>query len=106
MDHFEHSVRERAYALWEQDGRTMGRDEHYWRLAEQELQQAVPAAKPVTVQPKPAKASPKAAAKAPAKEATKSPVKTAAKVATKAAETVKAAPKRRRAPAAEGAVVH
>lgn len=98
MDHFEHSVRERAYALWEQDGRTMGRDEHYWRLAEQELQQAVPAAELVPVQPKPVKASPKAA--------TKAPVKTATKVAAKAAEAVKAAPKRRRAPTAEGAVVH
>ncbi|WP_407525520.1 DUF2934 domain-containing protein [Methylobacterium oryzisoli] len=98
MDHFEHSVRERAYALWEQDGRTMGRDEHYWRLAEQELRQGAIVAEPVTVRPKAARATTKSAAKA--------PVKAAAQVAAKAAEAVKAAPKRRRAPAAESAVVH
>ncbi len=37
MDHIETSIRERAYALWERDGRRHGRDAHYWALAEQEL---------------------------------------------------------------------
>ena len=43
MDHFETSIRERAYALWERDGRAPGRDEHYWFLAQQELRAAPPA---------------------------------------------------------------
>jgi hypothetical protein len=33
----EDQVRERAYALWEQDGRPDGRPEDYWHRAEAEL---------------------------------------------------------------------
>lgn len=31
------SVAARAYELWEQAGKPEGRDEEFWRLAEQEL---------------------------------------------------------------------
>ena len=30
-------IQERAYALWEADGRPEGRAEEYWRRAEQEI---------------------------------------------------------------------
>lgn len=33
----EHAIRERAYQLWESEGRPQGREEEYWRRAEQEL---------------------------------------------------------------------
>jgi hypothetical protein len=33
----EQAIRERAYALWEADGRPEGRDLDYWRKAEQEF---------------------------------------------------------------------
>ncbi|ACL61869.1 DUF2934 domain-containing protein [Methylobacterium nodulans] len=82
MDHFEHSIRERAYALWERDGCALGRDEYYWTLAEQELRQAAPAAEPAPVRTPRAKAP--------------------AKASSKAAAAAKAAPRRRRT-AAEGA---
>ena len=32
----ERRIRERAYALWEQEGRPEGRHEHHWRQASQE----------------------------------------------------------------------
>lgn len=35
----EEEVRERAYRLWEADGRWEGRDEHYWYLAIQLLEE-------------------------------------------------------------------
>ena len=31
------TVRERAYAIWEREGRPEGRAEQHWRMAEQEL---------------------------------------------------------------------
>ncbi|MCE4574996.1 DUF2934 domain-containing protein [Caballeronia sp. CLC5] len=42
----EESIRERAYYLWEADGRPEGRDEHYWHLASSQLlvETVVPAA--------------------------------------------------------------
>jgi hypothetical protein len=40
-------VRERAYALWLQDGALDGRADHYWYQAEREMQAAI-AAKPTT----------------------------------------------------------
>ncbi|MFE1602465.1 DUF2934 domain-containing protein [Methylobacterium sp. ID0610] len=86
MDHCEHNIRERAYILWERDGRAMGRDEHYWTLAEQELRAAAPAVEE----------APRTVAKPRAKAAPKPP--------SKAAAAVKAAPRRRRA-AAEGLAV-
>ena len=33
----EESIRERAYYLWEADGRPEGLDEHYWHLASSQL---------------------------------------------------------------------
>ena len=33
----EKEIAARAYKLWEQNGRPEGRDEEFWRLAEQEL---------------------------------------------------------------------
>ncbi len=52
MDHSEHSVRERAYALWERDGCIPGRNEHYWNTAERELRaERAAAAQPTTENP-------------------------------------------------------
>lgn len=36
-EELERTIRERAYVLWEADGRPEGRDMDYWRQAEQEL---------------------------------------------------------------------
>jgi hypothetical protein len=30
-------IQERAYALWEADGRPEGREQHYWHAAEREI---------------------------------------------------------------------
>lgn len=126
MDHIETRIRERAYALWERDGRLDGRDAHYWTLAEQELRgaSAAPesdaarvsvaeapapeapvteaAAKPVR---KPAARKPaarKAAAETPAAKAV---VKAVADMADMAEAVAKPAPRRRR-PAAEAVTTH
>ena len=38
MNHrIDESIAARAYELWEQAGKPEGRDEEFWRLAEQEL---------------------------------------------------------------------
>ncbi|SFU33727.1 Protein of unknown function [Methylobacterium sp. 174MFSha1.1] len=96
MDHFETSIRERAYALWERDGRAPGRDEHYWRLAEQELARPAAPAEAPAAEAVAAKPVRKPAARKPA--ATKS---AAAKVVAEVAEAAsKPAPRRRRAAAA------
>ena len=34
----DHRVRQRAYALWEQEGRPEGRDRHHWEQASGEMQ--------------------------------------------------------------------
>lgn len=34
------AIRQRAYFLWERDGRPAGRDEHYWHLARDEAHNA------------------------------------------------------------------
>ncbi|MBK3398610.1 MULTISPECIES: DUF2934 domain-containing protein [Methylobacterium] len=126
MDHIETRIRERAYALWERDGRLDGRDAHYWTLAEQELRGAsaapesdaarvsvaeAPAAEaPVTeaaAKPvrKPAARKPaarKAAAETPAAKAV---VKAVADMADMAEAVAKPAPRRRR-PAAEAVTTH
>jgi hypothetical protein len=39
----ESQIRERAYELWERDGRPEGAEEFYWRLAQEQLE---PDAKP------------------------------------------------------------
>ncbi|BAQ48190.1 DUF2934 domain-containing protein [Methylobacterium aquaticum] len=131
MDHIETRIRERAYALWERDGRLDGRDAHYWTLAEQELRgaSAAPesdaarvsvaeapaaeapvteaAAKPVrkSAARKPAARKPaarKAAAETPAAKAV---VKAVADMADMAEAVAKPAPRRRR-PAAEAVTTH
>jgi hypothetical protein len=35
-------VRERAYQLWEKDGRPQGSEEFYWRLAQEQLEGEAP----------------------------------------------------------------
>jgi len=44
---FEQRVRDRAYALWESEGRPLGRDAEHWRMSEEatraELAKAAPA---------------------------------------------------------------
>ncbi len=76
------AIQQRAYFLWEADGRPEGRSEHYWQLALAQLQAA---ATPET----PAKAKParKSAAKSPAKAAADKP---AGKSASKTAKTLPA----------------
>lgn len=37
----ESSIRERAYELWEKDGRPEGAEEFYWRLAQEQLEAEV-----------------------------------------------------------------
>ena len=81
-DDREHKVRERAYALWETEGRPSGRHDEHWHRANSEFSDApaeeaapaqappaetapVTAAKPKAARRKPAAASP-AAAEAPA----------------------------------------
>lgn len=58
-------VRERAYMIWEREGRLAGLADQYWLQAQAELAaDTAPVAKPVKAK---AKAAPKAAAKAPAR---------------------------------------
>nr|WP_245517421.1 DUF2934 domain-containing protein [Methylorubrum sp. Q1] len=125
----ENSVRERAYYIWEGEGRVFGRAEAHWLQAESELRQAPVAAlieaeapakvaKPRTARAKPAVQAPaealasvakaaKSAAKAktPAKAlAKKAPATTSAKAAEKpAAKAVKAAPRAKPAASRAGA---
>ena len=126
MDHIETRIRERAYALWERDGRLDGRDAHYWTLAEQELRGAsaapesdaarvsvaeAPAAEaPVTeaaAKPvrKPAARKPAARTAAAETPAAKAVVKAVADMADMAEAVAKPAPRRRR-PAAEAVTTH
>lgn len=37
---FEHRVRERAYQIWEEEGRPQGRDAHHWQQAAAEFADA------------------------------------------------------------------
>ena len=37
----ESNIRERAYELWEKDGRPEGAEEFYWRLAQEQLEAEV-----------------------------------------------------------------
>ena len=77
------AIQQRAYYLWEADGRPEGRSEHYWQLALAEVQAAVKPAKakaPGKAAAKPVKA---AAAEKPKKAAKKPDDKPAKKAATK-----------------------
>lgn len=60
----EHAIRERAYYLWEQDGRPYGRDIEYWGRAAAEaeakpkrVRAAAATAKPVATKTAPVKAT-------------------------------------------------
>lgn len=82
------AIAQRAYYLWEADGRPDGRSEHYWQLALAEAHAAAKADKPV--KPAKAKAPGKIAAKAvkasadkPKKATKKTDEKPAKKAATK-----------------------
>lgn len=123
MDHIETSIRERAYALWERDGRRHGRDAHYWALAEQELRgtseapvvaretvtdeaveaQAVPADMAAKPARKPAARKPAAKKVAAETPAAKAAVKAVTELAQAAA---KPAPRRRRSATAETVTTH
>lgn len=70
----EDAIRQRAYFLWEADGRPDGRGDHYWHLATEEAQRA--ATKPVKAAAP--KAEKPAKTKAAASEAPKAPRKTKA----------------------------
>jgi Protein of unknown function (DUF2934) len=55
MEFDEAAIRERAYALWQQDGGVHGRADHYWYQAEGEIRAASlspPTARPTLAQPK------------------------------------------------------
>ena len=100
----EHQVRERAYYIWEDEGRGFGRAEIHWLQAEAELSRTVAASAEVAAEAAPAKVSkPRAAksairtpvdalagvteaAKSPAARAAVKPAKVAAKAATKSAD--------------------
>ena len=105
----ENSVRERAYYIWEGEGRVFGRAEAHWLQAEAELRQSVTtveaavfAAPAKVAKPRASRAkvaeTPAAAlagvAKAAKTKVAKAPAATVAKAAEKpAAKAVKAAPK-------------
>jgi hypothetical protein len=108
MTPFEHQVRERAYYIWEDEGRVFGRADDHWLRAEAELSagahpalvvvQAVPATtlavSPAAVLGETLKAKPSRARTAEAKAATKTvaePAPKAAKATTKAAASKTAA---------------
>jgi hypothetical protein len=106
MDHVETSIRERAYALWERDGRVPGRDAHYWHLAEREIAEQASVEQAATAAPAAAEEIRAKPVRKPAarKPATKSAAaKTVAEVAEAAA---KPAPRRRRVAAAENVTTH
>ncbi|MCD2324304.1 DUF2934 domain-containing protein [Sphingomonas sp. IC-56] len=64
-DDREHKVRERAYALWETEGRPSGRHEEHWHRANSEFPEASsPAQAPVPTAAKPKRRKPVAASPA------------------------------------------
>ncbi len=87
------AIRDRAYFLWEADGRPDGRGDHYWGLALAELTAAASA----PAAPKAKKSS------APPKSAAKSAGKTATGKAAKKAEAIKPAKTAKKAEAAKPA---
>ena len=99
----EDAIRQRAYYLWEADGRPDGKHDHYWSLAHQEATKAFaeatasgvakagkgksPGAIPAAVKsPKPPKEAPPVKAKAEAKAAKKAVTKPRAAVPAKKAK--------------------
>ena len=85
MDHIEHRVRERAYYIWEGEGRVHGRADAHWLRAEAEI--ADPAPTVPAVEAIPAKA-PRKAARTKAVDETTAEVKAVAKKPAKAVRTV------------------
>lgn len=74
------AIRQRAYFMWEADGRPEGRGDHYWHLAQEEATRAAPEVPPpvkagkskpkvkVAEKAKPAKKAKPVEAKAPRKQ--------------------------------------
>ncbi|WP_048708681.1 DUF2934 domain-containing protein [Microvirga massiliensis] len=88
-DDFEQLIRERAYQLWEQEGRVDGRAEEHWHTARRELA-ARPEAQPVVDSVSPAEpAASEPAAKRPRRRASPQAAVAAEAIAPKA-------PRRRR----------
>jgi len=58
----EQKIRERAYQIWEQEGRIHGRHEDHWHLAKLELTSALEEVAPIEAPAAPAKKGRKAAA--------------------------------------------
>jgi hypothetical protein len=85
---FEQQVRERAYQIWEREGRVHGRDEEHWHSAKLELTAASHDASPITL------ASPGAAAEAPKKGRTRTKAPEAPPPATAAPARKRRAPAR------------
>ena len=56
---FEQRVRERAYALWEREGRPFGRDAEHWRVSEEATLADLRAAAPAKKAAKPKFAAPR-----------------------------------------------
>jgi len=59
MTHIDTLIRERAYAIWEREGRPEGRERQHWERAAREILAAGEAAK-ASQKAKPGKAAPKA----------------------------------------------
>lgn len=131
MDVIEHRVRERAYYIWEDEGRVHGRADAHWLRAEAEVAAPAPiltieAVAATSLAPSPAKtlkprasrakavakpaevaAKPAAKTTAPKTTATKTPAsKTAAPKAPKALAAAGLAAKPKSARAATGASLH
>lgn len=77
------AIQQRAYYLWEADGRPEGRSEHYWQLALAEAQSVAAAARPTEARPTDRAARKPAAADKPKKAARKLEDKPAKKARTK-----------------------
>ena len=98
----EDAIRQRAYYMWEADGRPDGKHDHYWTLAHQEATKAFakatangvakaskgrsPGAIPAAVQSKPPKEAKPVKAKAEAKPTKKAATKPRAAVPAKKAK--------------------
>lgn len=55
------AIRQRAYFLWEADGRPHGHSDHYWKLASVQVRTAKPRAKAAAAAVPETKAKPKVA---------------------------------------------
>jgi hypothetical protein len=60
---FEQRVRDRAYALWESEGRPLGRDAEHWRMSEEATRAELARLAPVKTAPMNAAASKRGARK-------------------------------------------